>query len=206
MRSEDIDLGDNLLRAGLGDAHVIGDITGDAFRNDPFNLWLFRTFPAINALFHAQARRIYVPRGFSYRHGNEGACMWMLPGEPVKFGLADYAAICWPTLRYAGMRAVMRTLKTGGEMERAHPQFEHAYLFSIGVRPSAQGKGLGRKLIQPVLDACDRAGMRAYLENSNPANTGFYNSCGFEQLGEPIHPESDSPPLVPMVREPRQSA
>ena len=59
--------------------------------------------------------------------------------------------------------------------------------------------------IQPVLDACDRQGVPAYLENSNPANTGFYSACGFAPLGDPIHPEPGSPPLVPMVRQPRRS-
>ncbi len=87
----------------------------------------------------------------------------------------------------------------------AHPNYPHAYLFSIGVRRAAQGTGLGRKVIAPVLDACDRAGLPAYLENSNPANTGFYASCGFAPQGDPIHPEPDSPPLIPMVREPRRS-
>lgn len=207
MQISDIDLGTGLTRAMVrSEADVIGDITADAFRNDPFNLWLFGNFAAISALFHAQARRIYVPNGFSYRSGEEGACMWMLPDQHANFGLTDYAVISWSTLIRSGPRAVVRAIKTGTAMDAQHPEFPHAYLFSIGVRPSAQGKGLGRKLIQPMLDACDRAGVRAYLENSNPANTGFYNSCGFEQFGEPIHPEPESPPLVPMLREPHALA
>jgi len=205
MREDSIDLPAPLLRAHKGEADAIAAITADAFRNDPMMGWMVGTFPAISALFHHQARRIYTPRGFCYRHGDEGACMWMLPGSSTEFSLADYAAIGWSTLLKAGPGALVRTIKTGSAMDAQHPHFPHAYLFSIGVRPSAQGKGLGRKLIQPVLDACDREGVRAYLENSNPANTGFYRSCGFEELGDPIHPEADSPPLVPMVREPRPS-
>lgn len=132
--------------------------------------------------------------------------MWMLPDQHANFGLTDYAVISWSTLIRSGPRAVVRAIKTGTAMDAQHPEFPHAYLFSIGVRPSAQGKGLGRKLIQPMLDACDREGVRAYLENSNPANTGFYNSCGFEQFGAPIQPEPESPPLVPMLREPHALA
>ena len=71
------------------------------------------------------------------------------------------------------------------------------------MRQRARGTGLGRRLITPVLDACDRTGTRAYLENSNPANAGFYASCGFAVLGEPIRPTPDSPPLQPMIRDPR---
>ena len=199
----DIELGNELVAAGPGDGAIIGDITADAFRNDPFNRWIFGNFAAIEALFHAQARRIYVPRGYCYRLGDEGACMWMLPGGDSGFALADYLSVGWSTLIRSGPGAVARAIKTGNAMDANHPHFPHAFLFSIGVRPAAQGKGLGRKLIQPVLDACDRIGMPAYLENSNPANTGFYSSCGFEQSAEAIHPEADSPPLVPMLRQPR---
>ncbi|QYJ05874.1 GNAT family N-acetyltransferase [Qipengyuania flava] len=198
-----IDLGTELQRARPADAKQLGDITADAFRNDPFNLWLFGRFAGIRSLFRLQARRIYAPRGFCYTHGDEGACMWMLPDGDSSFGTRDYAEFALKTVLTCGMGAVKRGIRTGEAMDARHPTFPHAYLFSIGVRPSGQGKGLGRKLIAPMLEACDRTGTRAYLENSNPANTGFYASCGFENLGEPIHPEPGSPPLQPMVREPR---
>ena len=198
-----IELPPDIVRAGPGDAKKIGDITADAFRNDPFNLWLFENFAGIRALFDLQATGIYVPDGFSYRIGDEGACMWMMPGGDASFGLGFYARFALRTLFASGPGAVARGIKTGEAMDARHPDFPHAYLFSIGVRPSAQGKGLGRRLITPVLEACDRTGTRAYLENSNPANTAFYTSCGFAELGAPIHPTEDSPPLQPMVREPR---
>lgn len=205
MTPDDIDLGDDCRRAGTSEARLVGSITADAFRNDPFNLWLFGNFAGIRNLFHLQARRIYTPRGYCYTMGSDGACMWMLPGGDASFKAGDYWRFALPTLFLCGPGAVKRGIKTGEAMDARHPTFAHAYLFSIGVRQSAQGKGLGRKLIQPVLDACDRKGLPAYLENSNPANTGFYTSCGFTQLGDPIIVEPDAPPLVPMVREPRHS-
>ena len=203
MKAADIDLGSDLTLAGPGDARLIGEISAEAFRNDPFNLWLFGNYAGIRSLFHFQAKRIYVPRGYCYHLGNDGACMWMMPGDYGHFTQADYAIFAMNTLFRSGVGAIRRGIRTGEAMGDRHPDFPHAYLFSIGLRPSAQGKGLGRKLIQPVLDTCDRKGVRAYLENSNPANTGFYNSCGFQQVGAPIHPEPGSPPLVPMMREPR---
>ncbi|WP_435417792.1 GNAT family N-acetyltransferase [Parerythrobacter aurantius] len=205
MTADDIDLGEDCRRAGPEEAKLVGTITADAFRNDPFNRWLFGNFAGIRNLFHLQARSIYTPRGYCYTAGEEGACMWMLPGGDTSFSNWDYLRFALPTVLLCGPGAVKRGIRTGEAMEARHPAFEHAYLFSIGVRPSAQGKGLGRRLIQPVLDACDRKGLPAYLENSNPANTGFYQSCGFAQLGDPIIVEPGAPPLVPMVREPRRS-
>ena len=201
-----IDLGAELIRAGSGDANLVAEITADAFYDDPFNRWIFGTFPAISSMFHILARGVYIPRGFAYRLGDEGACMWMLPGQQTDFSMSVYAAITWSSLLKSGPRSVVRAIKTGNAMDAQHPHFPHAYLFSIGVRRNQQGKGLGRKLIQPVLDACDRESLPAYLENSNPANTGFYRSCGFEEVGKVIHPEADSPPLVPMLRQPRPPA
>jgi GNAT superfamily N-acetyltransferase len=87
-------------------------------------------------------------------------------------------------------------------MARHHPTFAHVYLFTIGVRPNARGQGHGRTLIQPVLNACDRAGLPAYLENSNPANSGFDGSCGFERATM-IEVASGAPPLEAMVRQPK---
>lgn len=204
MQAADIDLGSEMVRAGPAQARKLGDITADAFRDDPFNRWLFGNIAGVEHLFRLQAQRIYAPRGFCYTLGDEGACMWMMPGGNGSFSLADYLAFTIPTLFKSGPGAVVRGVKTGQAMDKVHPAFAHAYLFSVGVRPRAQGKGLGRRLIQPVLDACDRKGVRAYLENSNPANTGFYASLGFVPCGE-IRPTENAPPLLPMVREPRSA-
>ena len=206
MEARSIVLAPRMTHVARDEADHLAAITADAFRSDPMMAWMLGKFPAIAALFRHQARRIYTPRGFSYRYGDEGGCMWMLPGGNAEIGLGDYAAIGWSTLVHAGPAAVLRAVSTGTAMDRQHPHFDHAYLFSIGVRPTSQGKGLGRKLIQPVLDACDRAGIPAYLENSNPANAGFYASCGFLEHGEPIQPQPDSPMLVPMLRQPRTPA
>ena len=80
--------------------------------------------------------------------------------------------------------------------------FATMYLFTVGVASAGRGRGLGRRLIGPVLDACDRTGTMAYLENSNPANRRFYASLGFERV-DLFHPMADSPPLEPMQRLPR---
>lgn len=194
---------EGIRRAGPSEAQRIGEITAEAFRNDPFNLWLFSNFAGIRALFLLQAKRVYGPRGLCYSAGDDGACMWMMPGGDNALRTGDYLRFAADTLLASGPGAIGRGLLTGRAMEARHPKFAHAYLFSIGVRQHARGTGLGRRLIAPVLDACDRTRTRAYLENSNPANAGFYASCGFAVLGEPIHPAPGSPPLQPMIREPR---
>ena len=202
MEARQIDLGPELIRATPADAAQVGDITADAFRDDPFNRWLLGNQSAIAGVFGALARHVYVPRGFSYRLDDEGAAMWMMPGGSIEPPLAALPSLYFAVLLRATRGAKHRVDRTVAAMAEAHPQVPHAYLFTIGVRSRSQGKGLGRKLIAPLLEACDRAGVAAYLENSNPANHGFYTSCGFESTGW-IEPMPGSPPLAAMLRHPR---
>jgi GNAT superfamily N-acetyltransferase len=41
------------------------------------------------------------------------------------------------------------------------------HLRDVGVLPEAQGKGLGRALMAPTLECCNRDGLPAYLETSS---------------------------------------
>ncbi len=203
MTADDIDLGPDLIAAAnSAEARHVGAITGDAFSTDPFNRWLLGTQSAINGVFGALARHVYGPRGLSYRLEDAGAAMWMLPGGDIEPPLAALPALYWSVLIRAKSGAKARIDATVAAMAAAHPTFPHAYLFSIGVRPRARAKGLGRTLIAPVLSACDAARLPVYLENSNPANRGFYGASGFEHAGW-IEPRADAPPLEAMLRRPR---
>ncbi len=202
MLEDRIELPADLVRAGRRDADHIADITADAFRDDPFNRWLVGKFSGIHAVFRTFARTVYTTRGYSYRLGDEGAAMWMMPGGSSDVPLAAIPGLAWTVIAKTTPGAIKRFKHTIPAMEQNHPGFPHAYLFTIAVRPRAQGKGLGRKLIQPVLDACDREAVPAYLENSNPDNSGFYGACGFERTTM-IHPTPDAEPLEAMLRRPR---
>lgn len=81
-------------------------------------------------------------------------------------------------------------------VERLHPKRDHFYLAALGVDPAAQGRGIGSKLLQPVLDICDRDGVGAYLESSDPANVDFYARHGFRVTGETRLPRGHSIPLM----------
>lgn len=202
MEFPPIDLRSGLVRAREADAGVITQITADAFRDDPFNRWLFGTQAGMAGVFGALARHVYTRRGYCYRLGDAGAAMWMLPGGDLEPPLRALPALYRAVLLQSTRGAKRRTDATVAAMTRHHPTFPHAYLFTIGVRPHARGNGHGRTLIQPVLDACDRAGIPAYLENSNPANCGFYGSCGFERQAM-IDVMPGAPPLEAMLRAPR---
>lgn len=87
---------------------------------------------------------------------------------------------------------------------RLHPRDPHWYLLFIGVAPSVQRGGLGRKLMAPVLEIADREGTQCYLETPFPATHEFYRRQGFD-LGPGTNPFEGAPTLWTMVRVPQGS-
>ena len=47
-----------------------------------------------------------------------------------------------------------------------------------------QAKGRAAKLLQPILEICDKEETGAYLESTNPRNLSFYYRLGFETQKE----------------------
>lgn len=78
----------------------------------------------------------------------------------------------------------------------------HEYPWLIAVTPERQGQGLGTALIQSVLDRCDREGVPAYLEASNPRSRELYERLGFAFTGRTVD-LPDAPPMWPMWCGPR---
>ncbi len=55
------------------------------------------------------------------------------------------------------------------------------YLSIVGIAPSFQGQGIGRSLIEPILDRTDALGVSTYLETFTPRNMGFYRRLGYQE-------------------------
>ena len=88
------------------------------------------------------------------------------------------------------------------QMEHYHPARDECwYLPMIAVDPAYIGRGAGGALLDYGLIRCDDAGQVAYLEASSPQSIPLYMRHGFEPIGK-IQVGS-SPPMTPMVREPR---
>ncbi|HEY8618440.1 GNAT family N-acetyltransferase [Phenylobacterium sp.] len=125
----------------------------------------------------------------------EGAAMWLPPGvtaDPARMAALDMPGTA-DDERIAG--------KLREAMEQHHPATPHWYLWTLGVDPRRQGRGLGSVLLRHALARIDADGAEAYLEASNPALVPFYERHGFEVAG--LIEVEDVPRLTPMRRRAR---
>jgi ribosomal protein S18 acetylase RimI-like enzyme len=171
-----------------------------AFTADPATRW---TWPDPSTYLSAMPRLVRAFGGKAFSHqaaygvdGFAGAALWLPPGiEPDR---DEMGAVMQSTLPPERLENVMALFQ---QMAAYHPHEPHWYLPLIGVDPAQQGKGYGDALMAHALARCDREGVLAYLESSNPRNISLYRRHGFETLGEVRTDES--PVLVPMLRKPR---
>jgi GNAT superfamily N-acetyltransferase len=174
-----------------------------AFATDPMARWslsdpqaYLTVMPELIRAFGAAAYdsdSAYVSAGFG------GAALWLPPGVEPDIEALDRL------IRTNADPAILPDVDAIFEaMARYHPDMPHWYLPLIGTDPKRQGQGIGSALMQHALARCDRDGVAAYLESSNPSNIPLYRRHGFEVLG--TIQVGSSPVLTPMLRPPRPAA
>jgi ribosomal protein S18 acetylase RimI-like enzyme len=200
----EISLPEGMRKAGRDSWRQLGAITAEAFAEDPVNLWIFGNTKPMAPVFGTLARSVYLPRGFCHLSGDNGATMWCHSSASRELSTFAMMGLVASIMTKGTKGAAKRGLTAAETMAKEHPKGPHLYLFTIGTRKVARGKGLGKALMAPVLAAADRDGLPCYLENSNPANTGFYRSRGFAQV-KIFAAGPGGPPLEAMWREPRSA-
>ena len=199
---------------GLERKEQIVGIWADAFEQDPLMKWVFPDDPArwesLRQWWTFLLDRL--PAGSELHGTRADGCVayWQPPrdeeprssrhdddSDEVSGWAVAFAALMSELL---GDLAPSR-LEALGKMHRARVTEPHWYLSVVGTSPDQQSKGLGGRVLAPMLDRCDRIGELAYLESTNPANVGFYRRHGFESIGE--FTVGDGVLITPMTREPR---
>jgi GNAT superfamily N-acetyltransferase len=94
-----------------------------------------------------------------------------------------------------GLKRLQRARQVRDAMRAHHPEdVAHDYLFFLGVRPSAQGAGIGSRLLRARLTRLDVQGRSAFLETGVARTLPLYRSHGFEIVDE-YRPASDGPTI-----------
>ena len=183
-----------------------------AFADDPVLSYYFRPgwrrMPAFRAFFRA-ALWEGLPAGQTYAATSGGrlvgVALWLPPaaGRPSRWARARSMVALLP-LRLMFPHAARALFAGFHALESHHPHEPHWYLAFVGIEPSQQGRGIGRRLLAPVLDEADRNADGCYLETPFPATHSFYRSLGFTELAE-LHPFAGAPPVTSFVRRPVDS-
>jgi GNAT superfamily N-acetyltransferase len=126
-----------------------------------------------------------------------GIALWLPPDVgPDDEAMATIATEAVPESDHEEVFGVLE------QMGEYHPTERHWYLPVMGVDVAKQGAGLGTALLRHAAERCDRDGLPAYLEATNPHNKRLYAAHGFEELG--VIQVGGSPPIWPMLRKPQQ--
>ena len=123
----------------------------------------------------------------------KGAAVWLPPGSTevtedraASTGLDRVAE----TIGEAAAARFFSTLEYLDPFHVSDAPEPHWYTMVVGVDPGAQGQGLGRALLQPVLDRARNSGHPCYLETAQPENVPFYQHLGFRLLRDLVDPTS----------------
>lgn len=126
----------------------------------------------------------------------EGVACWLSPGQtgltvgrvvrsglyvtPLKMGLAAY-------------RRFDTYMSYADKLHKRHAPEPHWYLWAVGVDPASQGKGIGSRVIQPVLVRASADETACYLETGIERNIRFYERHGFKVIGQGRVPKQELP-------------
>lgn len=167
-------------RARPEDVPTIAGVLARAFDDDPvFRILLpEQRVPRLTRFFAAALPIVHLPLGEVWVTDDlRAAAAWAPPGRWHVSALQQLRML--PMIGVFG-RSTLFAARVHRVVEREHPRDAHWYLSTLGVDPSAQGRGLGAAVLGPVLSRCDLERVDAYLESSNGQNHAFYRKQGFE--------------------------
>lgn len=195
-------------KASPADIAAVADDLSAAFKDDPQFDWFMRDDARRPTerlkFFRMLLSEIALPDGVVTRPLTGGAVSIWLPSEALGPNPIWQELRALPSILAAtGFARFGRIVAMREAMDKHHPMARpHAYLWFLGVRPEAQGLGVGSRMLAAGLKAVDEQGRHAFLESSNVANVPLYRRFGFEVVEE-YRARPDAPPIWAMWREAR---
>lgn len=194
---------EEIRRAGRGDIGQLAETNALAFADDPVLAWLFpdeaRRLVALRRFYRANVRDMISVGEVWCSNDLCAIAKWERPGR-LPIGLARFIRLlpAAPLVLRLGppLQVAKDALKRVAEHRPSEP---HWYLSGLATRPHRQRQGLGRAVIAPGLERCDRDRLIAYLETSRPGNLAYYEALGFATVGE-FDLAQDGPHLWTMAR------
>lgn len=187
---------DDVVRLTRRDLPWASAVLGRAFMNDPM-LWY---------IIPEEHRRLHLVPWFVKTSLAYGCLYGEAYTIPSKAGVAFFLPPDQTTLTVGrmfkagmlaapiklGLKSFRRFMKMAEFTDKLHKQYApipHYYLFGMGVEPTAQGQGIGSRLLHPLLQRSDAERIPCYLETQNERNIRFYAKHGFQVVVEAMMPD-----------------
>jgi len=115
-----------------------------------------------------------------------GVAVWLPPGTyPMDARREARAALAMIGLTLRIPRDIRAMARLGQSLDAVFPTEPVWYLQALGILPDLQRRGIGTRLIQPVIEQAQRAGVPCYLETAEPLNIEYYRRFGFSLIEPP---------------------
>lgn len=184
-----------MVRLNMGDLEWVTELLSTAFLDQTPTTHLFQGPRRVTqtAYFMRCSCAYALLFGECYTTENkQGVALWLLPGSTAMTPGRMYKAGMLSAPLHMGLKAFRRFMGFAAHTDRLHriaAPVPHYYLFALGVRPSAQGKGVGRLLVTKMLERIDREGLPTYLETQEQGNVGLYQQLGFDVVAQEAFPK-----------------
>jgi ribosomal protein S18 acetylase RimI-like enzyme len=198
-------LPDSIRKATRAEIEPLSASLAAAFRDDPAWSHLLPDAASrerrLRAFFRSELTEVALPHDLIYTNDDlSGAAIWAPPDRwrvSIRATLRETPAM----VRVFGGRLGL-AMRSRMRIESKHPSRPgHFYLAIVGVEPGSQGRGLGSRLMFPILSEADAGGVAAYLEASTPRSRLLYERHGFT-VQEEIRLPRRGPAIWRMWREP----
>lgn len=88
-------------------------------------------------------------------------------------------------------------------LKKKYTHYNDWYLYNLTVKQESQGKGIATKILNPMLELCDKEQMLSFLETNKESNVSLYEHYGYELKEESIVPNSNVKHFA-MIRKPKK--
>lgn len=185
------------------DTAALAKTLATAFAGDPVWQWMVAPGPhrlaRLERFFALEIAHVALPNGTVHTTKERDGAALVLPPDHWRMPITAQARHA-PQFASVFRARLPRALGLLTKMEARHLREPHLYVAYVGVAPDKQGRGVGRRLMQPTLEDADRRRLPAYLEASSPDNARLYRRLGFVDIEEIRF--AGSPPMALMRRDP----
>lgn len=115
---------------------------------------------------------------------DECACALLLYPELKQLSMASLQRSLRLIFQSTGLLNIRKVLSRESKIKALQPELPFHYLWFIGVLPGFQGRGIGMKLLNDIVNAEHAQTSMLCLETSSERNLRFYAAAGFKLYNE----------------------